>query len=496
MKSVGPFCAARILIMTALSFVVISCFARDLPKEITESDRLSGSFGSGDTNAPLLALDWFSGPRSIEFCRVSRSGKVSSARNVINWAVQGGHWAQLDRTNLELLAVTVNALPPPVSRALPKDHLLVVRGIRTNQWFEFTYDRADVPKEVERLYEITGAYLEWFIPEIRSERIAHSEYGHYFRSQAGIESFRIASAAPIAVSSGVNGIQIWDFKKGTATPLLFLEKIPNVHFEGPWNPAAISPDGEIISYASEYATFAVDWKAEKILWETNPLVNFESGDCLNKKVAIGGDRGQFLFVAGAGKVERWDLTTGKHLATLATHQPTVQLLESSRDGKVLVAGFNGSLMGGCIQAPTSLSVWKLDGNTPSAHIETRDQTGIGISPDGRMIALSVFGQKELWLWDWQKGITNQVPLRTPLGSRAHAYAMFWSPDEARFAAYVDTYPALIVVYDTLNWKPLAHWKCGQVMSDAKFGFANDGEFVELRDHDLSRLDAKSLTELR
>jgi WD40 repeat protein len=494
MKLHRHFSAMRILTTTILFSIVASCFGSNLPEELAQSDRF---FGSSGTNAPLLELDWFSGPSSIEYCRVSQSGNVSSARNVINWAIQGGHRAQLDQTNLELLAAAMNSLPAPANQTLSKERLLVVRGLRTNQWFEFTYDRANVPKEVERVYEITGSYLEWFIPKVDGHLIAHTSYGGSSGSQAGIESFRIASAASIAVSSGVNGIQIWDLKKGTATPLLFLTKAPNLSFQfgQPWDPATISPDGSIIVCASDYVTFAADWKAEKVLWVTNALVQVDSGGCLTKKVAIGGDKGQFLFVAAAHKVERWDLATGKYLATLDTNRPTIQFLETSRDGNTLVAGFNDSLMGGCITMSTSISVWKSDEDMSSARFEMGSYADIGISPDGRKIALSIFGQNKLLLWSWQNGITNEITFRTP-GSLPRAYAMFWSPDRTRFAAYVDTYPASIVVYDALNWKPLAHWECGQVMSDAKFDFASDGEFVELRDHDLTGLDVKSLTELK
>jgi hypothetical protein len=73
--------------------------------------------------------------------------------------------------------------------------------------------------------------------------------------------------------------------------------------------------------------------------------------------------------------------------------------------------------------------------------------------------------------------------------------MHWSPDKTRLSAYVNTDPGSVVVYDALNWKPLARWKCGQVMSQARFDFESNGEFVELRDHDLTGLDVKSLDEL-
>ena len=360
----------------------------------------------------------------------------------------------------------------------------MVRGLRTNLWFEFTYDRANVPKEVEKLYEITGAYLEWFMPEVNGRQIAHSEYGHYFTSQAVIGSFHVAASAPLAVSSGVNGLMVWNLAKGTAAPLLFMKGMPNANFEGPWNTASISPDGNIIAYASQYATYAMDWKAEKILWQKNSL----GGIGYDNKIAIGGDKGQFLFIAAVGQIERWDLATGRQLAVLATNQPTIHFLGTSRDGKVLVVGFSGME-----SWPTSITVWKSGEDKPSASTTLPESSGVGILPDGRRIAFSVFGQKSLKIWDWQNDTIKEIPFRLPYAS-SHAYSIFWSPDKTRFAAYVDTYPSSIVVYDALNWKPLAHWKCGQVMSDAKFDFASDGEFVELRDHDLTGLDVKSLSE--
>lgn len=484
--------------MAILLFGIASGLAINLPDEIKESDRFGAFVKSGDTNAPLLAMDWFSGPRSIEFCRVSQSGKVSSARNVINWAIQGGHWAQLDQTSLTLLTNAINSLPPPVSQALPKDRLLVVRGFRTNQWVELVYDRANVPKEVEQLYEITGAYLEWFIPKIEGKILLKNSFDSGSGGQSEIESFHIATAAPIAVSSGGNGVHVWDLAHGTVQPLSILEKNLKADFHGLWNPAAISPDGNIIAYASEYATFAVDWKASKILWQIGPLVDMESGGCLTKKLAIGGDKGQYLFVAGARKVERWDLATGKFLATLATNTPTSQFFETSRDGKILVGGFNDAAIGGCITMSTSISVWKADEDTPAAHIETKQFTGIGVSHDGKKLALSISGNKRLSVWNWQKGITNEVPLRTPHGSFPHAYAMFWSPDKTRFTAYMDSAGSahIVVCYDALNWKPLAQWQYGDPMSSAKFDFMSDGLFIGMRGREISSLDVKSLSPLK
>src|ERR1041385_2148969 len=97
MKTNCRYFALRFVVMAILLFAARSGFAVNLPNEIKES----GRSGLGDTNAPLLAMDWFSGPQSIEFCRVSQSGKVSSARNVINWAIQGRHRSEEHTSELQ-----------------------------------------------------------------------------------------------------------------------------------------------------------------------------------------------------------------------------------------------------------------------------------------------------------------------------------------------------------------------------------------------------------
>jgi len=485
---------AAILYVTPVSGQTIPALASSAhDTAIAEQARFETQFRKGDTNAPLLVMDWFSGPHVDQFCRVSQNGAVASARNVINWAIQGSHWAALDTANMFLLVQTINGLPLRSKPSLPQDRQIIVSGIRSNQWFQCIYDRADIPDEVERLYEITGAYLEWSIPEVKGQQIIQSEHVNDHPSQDVIASFSVASAAPIAISSGAAGIQIWDLNRETVKPLLFLKTLfGGVDFNNYLTVAAISPDGNTIAVASNYAIFAIDWKAEKILWKGDPLARLGEAPRLNQKIAIGGEKGRFLFVAGAGTIERLDLATGKILGVLATNQPTIKFLKTSRDGRILVAGFDDSTFMDTMSA--SLTVWNAGSDEPVAHVVEPGRSGVAISPDGRRIALSVFGQKGLKLWNWQDGTTAEVPLRTPYAS-SQAYEMHWSPDGTKFAAYVDTYPASIVIYNARNWKPLAHWKCGQVMSDAKFDFEKNGEFVELRDHDITGLDTTGLQAL-
>ena len=441
---------------------------------------LAARFKAGDTNTPLLTLGWFS--HGVHFCRVQPSAEAISAVDV-GHAIQGGRRVSLDERARQLLLQSINSLPPPPGKSPPVYRQVVVSGIRSNQWFQGVYDRADVPPEVEKLFQITGAYLEWYFPTVEGAQIALTDFGHCFTSQASISAFTVASGAPFAVSSGVNGIQVWDLNRRAARPLLFLKTNVLVDFESPLTVATISPDGGVVALASPYATFAVDWKAERILWQRGPL---DQEGCLTKHLAIGGSKGEFLFAAGNHVFERWDVATGKTLALLVTNGPTIQCISVSRDGKTIVAGMNGRA---CMDMPTSFKVWKANEDHSVAGCDESDPTGVGLSPDGKELVLSVFGEGNLRIWNWRTGGTREVPLRTPYAS-GNAYSLYWSPDGSRLAAYIDTYPDSIVVYNTSTWKPLAQWCCGAIMSDSKFGVSKDGVLLQQRDHDLNGLDLK------
>lgn len=454
-------------------------------EHLREQKHYAALFRAGDTNAPLLAMDWFS--HGVHYCRINQSGNGFSALDV-GYAKEGGNRISLDGTNRLLLVQAINQLPLQVKHFLPSERQIVISGIRSNQWFQCVYDREDVPIAVEKLYEMTGAYLEWFMPEVEGHQIIHSKYGNYHTSQAVVASFCAARSAPIAVSSGVNGVQIWDLSRSTVKPLSLQSK-SHIGLGDCLAVAAISPDGNIVAIASIYDVLAVDWKTKKILWEGIPLAQSGKVSILNQQIAIGGDNGQFLFIAGAGRVERWNLATGKKLGVLATNQPTIKFLMTSRDGKVLLAGFDNRPFGDAMSV--LFTIWNVGNDEPAAHITEPNGAGVGISSDGRRISLSVFGQRYLKIWNWQNGTVMEAPLRTPYAS-FQAYEMHWSPDNSKVAAYINTYPESIVIYNALNWKPLAQWKCGQVMSEARFDFEKNGEFLELRDHDITGLNLASL----
>jgi hypothetical protein len=122
---------------------------------------------AGDTNVPLLMVDWFFSVNQwpgvleemscFETRTVNRSGAVSGGHLCISNF--GGERGKLSQTDLQLLITTMKKLPPPPTNSIPTAQKLLIGGIRNNQWFYGAYNRTNLPREVKKLCEIAGAQL-------------------------------------------------------------------------------------------------------------------------------------------------------------------------------------------------------------------------------------------------------------------------------------------------------------------------------------------------
>jgi hypothetical protein len=163
------YCGLTFLTLVVLDPALLTCLSGGTRGKHTREQRhFAAVYKAGDTNVPLLAMDWFS-ENGVYFCRVTQEGKVFSARDV-GHAIQGGTGISsrfsLGNQERKGLLSAIDNLPAPSKSWVPTERKILVSGIRSNQWFTFVYDRANVPPAVETLYGLTAAYLEWFVPKV------------------------------------------------------------------------------------------------------------------------------------------------------------------------------------------------------------------------------------------------------------------------------------------------------------------------------------------
>lgn len=94
-------------------------------------------------------------------------------------------------------------------------------------------------------------------------------------------------------------------------------------------------------------------------------------------------------------VTLWNMSTGEQLATLRGLDRYVKSLSFSRDGKFLAAGTD---FGG-------LQIWDINQRTriQSLNLEGQDVSQPAFSPDGRLVAVGIYGTGTVWLIDVRTG---------------------------------------------------------------------------------------------
>lgn len=470
----------RIILYGFLIGFVLLIFFPELLHELTGGTRgrymrqqkhYAELFNAGSSNCPLLEMDWFD-ERGVHFCRVSQTGK-GAARRDVGYAIQAGNSIELDRTNLNLLTSAIDNLPSSSTSFLPRNRQIVVGCIRSNRWFSATYDRGDIPEPIERITRITGAYLQWSVPVVDGHAVALSDHGNFLGA---------ATTAPVAVTAQSGHLWVLNWNRP------FNQFSDPIRFGGSpmleeWEqPVGVSPDGSIFAIADDSGLYAFDCKDGKTLWK-NPPLDCDSFQGIRLAVA---DNGKILYTAGAHVITKWNFVTGEKIAVLDTNQETVRFLKTSQNGKVLIAGFGMKYN----WRPWSFAIWESGKNKPSLRFNEPQADGANadLSPDGEQIALSKFGTSDLILLNWRTNQRKEIHLPNSPGT----YSVYWSPDGKRLAAYVDTYPASIYIYDTKTWKPIAQWKCGKIGEYSEFLFQKNGTLLQIRGNEINSLDVAAL----
>jgi hypothetical protein len=122
----------------------------------------------------ILTMTWFLQGRpgvAIE-CRADAHGFVSTYRSVHERGTQAHQQSKLAEAQYAALQEAVRQLP--ASAGKPElANLLIVSFRDGDRWVTRVYDRPSLPPQVERLYAITGAYLEADCGAFNHIMIAH-----------------------------------------------------------------------------------------------------------------------------------------------------------------------------------------------------------------------------------------------------------------------------------------------------------------------------------
>jgi len=351
---------ARLLIYCNALFLVTGAFSAtdtNTPKEAPINRRYPGTpYGrvlhshqheSGyhwpdKTNGLFLSLSWFPGDDTVHTYDVLANGHASFRTEIdlerVSGSVRGsGH---PDVTNFAELAEAVAHLPPPPTNQSPEERWLLVSGIRSNQWFTFIYDRADVPVEVDELFQIAGAALPWILPQVTSSTNLEALPG-------GLKSwntFRLGLRKQQTITFPMNGINLAftlsdDGKALEETNLATGEKVDSLDINSSgMGVLTASHDGHFLAVTSGNGDGIIRvWDLQR-KGPPKILNDFKWLLCLEFS-----PDGQYLAASGVDYRNAfgvWDWRAGKKILTRDLFfygQPCAESLAWSPDGKIFVA---------------------------------------------------------------------------------------------------------------------------------------------------------------
>lgn len=395
---------------------------------------------AGQTNLSLFSVQYFGPWDVVADSSVTKDGRYGSgcftARGSKGWS-----FGQLDTTNLSKLQTLIDSLPPSASQPIPVRRRLLISGTRSNSWYSFTYDRADVPIEVERICSMVQGIIVWLPPS--TTNCTHT-------TQITNGAVNLLTNAPSISLAGAIGFG-----------------------NGGGNPIIISPDGKVMILGNYHKIVASDLRSKETLWTKLDPIR-DRGFWLSTGAVV--DDGKSVAVALADRIEMWSLKTGEFRSVLDTNSvPYHHLMKASRDGSVLAA----DLGGGHIKIWTS--PWT---NSFKELLEHQWTTLLEMSPDGSRIALHDEESSPgpcLIIHDLKNGTRQSMPFRGCYNRDADFAA--WSPDGKYLAVGMQgQWPC---IYETTSWKPFLvwrvfngpqHWSGGPTV---RLGWGKDGELFAI-----------------
>lgn len=430
-----------------------------ITRVVESFDRVGEKWNAGETNLPLLSIQWFPDSWAVRQTTVDLSGAVRNG-SLSPMGAKGWGPCGLTTNDLKALRQMIHSLPAPTTNPVPVARLILIHGLRSNSWFTAVYDRADIPSEVEALCSKVCEAPTWIVPSLK-----HVDTNAFVPGRDGwMHRFETAAEAPVALSGTAEGIQVWNLETWSG-----VQAVPVICA---WPSVALSPDGKLMFLGSAFGVNALTLPEMTNRWH-HPVSGGAPDRQWCQHLAVI-DGGRSLAVGLSDRIEKWSLQTGKFESVLSTLTvPFDRKMKSSRDGSVLVADIGEN----------RAFVWRHPWTNAPQQLVASGL--LEISPDGKLAAFS--GAKwlghRLSIFDLARGTQIDMPFRGLYKGEAQHAA--WSPD-GRF--FVATAPGMWpCVYDTTTWKPVLLWQVpgeGQYWSggsDTFIAFASDGTLLARSD---------------
>lgn len=406
-------------------------------------ERIGERWAAGQTNLPLFSIEWFRsdqfGPMKM-YMVVHHDG--SGADGYATDMSDKGGPIKLSAKELENLKKGIAELPSPPPGPIPLMRRILVCGSESNSWFAAIYDRADVPFELERLYEHANRPIQWDVPTIRSSGVGSIVSGMENPIFNSIPRPYLATArdVPVAVTCSPGLGQVWDLRTMKATPITATNLYRVLSVE-------LATDGKTVVLGGEDTVVAIEIQTGNTVWERKDLYPHHSSHWQRQAALLNG--GVTLATAGPRKVELWSMQNG--LTTLVLGASTdayINTMKASRDGSVLATDRHDGPVKVWTGDWTKAAIKFADGSNPRL---------LDVSPDGRYVAMSVghWSKSRLVIHDLKSKSRQEMPFRGCFNSGAWSCGA-WSPDGLVLA--VAPKGGLPTLLDTSTWKPIVRWR--------------------------------------
>ena len=260
--------------------------------------------------------------------------------------------------------------------------------------------------------------------------------GHGAAGKPWVTRVAVTPDGSQAVSSGGDGLRLWDLKAGKE--ILVFGQPKNATYC--WS-LAISLDAKrLIVGGDSSKTRIFDIKTGNVLQE---LVGHTASVW---GVALLGDGKQAITGAWDQSIRVWDLDSGKTLRTFEGVHDNVRCLAVSPDGKLVAAGHFAVKEG-----PATVRIWdlKTGKEVRSCEGHTLEITAIGFSPDGKTIVSGSY-DRTVRIWDVATGNL----LKTLTGHISRVEGAAFTSDGKRVVSCADQNDRTVRIWDAASGKQI------------------------------------------